>query len=811
MFSNNIKIAFRNLSRQKGFTTLNVLGLAVGIAAVLLIYRIVSYELSFNKNFEHYDRIVRLVTNEIGNDGAEGFTRGVPLPAMVVAQNTVSQFAASSRTKEAWPTVLVPNPTGGPALKKINMGNGEISFFVEPGFFQIFNLPWLSGDRSRALQAPNKLVLTRKIAEKCFDRWENALGKTLLIDNDPMTVEGVVENPPANCDFPIQLLISYTTLLSNKEKYEYREDWGGTSSNDQLFALLSDASQFDAANNLTAQVGKKEYSDNGTATRASKWHELQRLSELHHDDRYGTSATNVMPKERLWVLASIGFLVLLMACFNFINLSTAQALRRANEVGVRKSLGGSRAHLFGQFMGETALVTIASTVFGAIIAWVATPLLTHISEVPKDWPFLTEPALWAFLAAATTVVTLLSGSYPALVLTGFNPVQALKNSVSPSALGGNSVRKGLVVFQFAIAQALIVGVLVTLGQLNYLRDMDLGFKKDLVYTFNLSGDSLSQSKLAGFKQRLLQLPGVQAVAFGSDQPASGSTWMSNFLIGRGTKDQNFNTTIKFCDADYQKTYGFTLVAGRWLSPSDTTREYVINETLMRRSGIATPEEALQKEVRLGGGRWHKVVGVVKDFHAHSAHRVVEPLLMACNLERMYSAGIQISPKNISATTAAIQREFDNTYPEQVFDPSFFDESIAEFYTDENRFSATCKGFGFLAVFIACLGLLGLAAHAAQRRTKEIGVRKVLGASVAGLTGLLAKDFLKLVVVAILIASPIAYYFMNRWLADFEYRINIQTWIFIAAGFVALLVAALAVASQSIKAALANPVKSLRSE
>lgn len=811
MFSNNIKIAFRNLSRQKGFTVLNVLGLAVGIAAVLLIYRIVSYELSFNKHFEHYDRIVRVVTTETGHDGAEGFTRGMPLPAMVAAQSTVSQFEASSRTKEAWPTVLVPNPTGGPALKKLNMGRGQISFFVEPGFFQIFTFPWLSGDRSNVLKAPNTLVLTRQMAEKCFDRWENALGKTLLIDNDPMMVEGVVENPPANCDFPIQLLISYTTLLSNKEKYEYQEDWGGTSSNDQLFALLSDASQFDAANNLTAQVGKKEYSDDGSATRASKGHLLQRLSELHHDERYGTSATNVMPKERLWVLASIGFLVLLMACFNFINLSTAQALRRANEVGVRKSLGGSRSHLFGQFMGETALVTVASTAFGAFIAWVATPLLTHISEVPNDWPFLAQPALWGFLAAVAIVVTLLSGSYPALVLTGFNPVQALKNSVSPSALGGNSVRKGLVVFQFAIAQALIVGVLVTLSQLNYLRDMDLGFKKDLVYTFNLSGDSLSQAKLSGFKQRLLQLPGVQAVAFGSDQPASGSTWMTNFSIGRGTKDQNFNTTIKFCDADYQKTYGFTLIAGTWLSPSDTTREYVINETLMRRAGIATPEEALQKELRLGGGRWYKVVGVVKDFHAHSAHRVVEPLVMACNLERMYGAGIQISPKNISATTAAIQREFDNTYPEQVFDPTFFDESIAEFYTDENRFSATCSGFGGLAIFIACLGLLGLAAHAAQRRTKEIGVRKVLGASVAGLTGLLAKDFLKLVLVAILIASPIAYYFMDKWLADFEYRVRIQVWVFAAAGLAGLFVATLAVASQSVKAALANPIKSLRSE
>ena len=811
MLSNYFKVALRNLSRQKSFTGLNVLGLAIGIAAVLLIYRIVTYELSFNRHFANYDRVVRIVTTEFAPDGEELHTRGMPLPAMTAVKNAVSQFEASSKMKEYWPTVLLPNPTGGPALKKFNMGRNKISFFVEPEFFQIFDFQWLAGNSGTALKSPNTLVLSRTMAERCFGSWKNALGQTLLIDNTPMAVEGVVADPPVNCDFPIVLVVSYATLLSDKEKYEYREDWGGTSSNDQMFGLLHHADQFQAANAVVGEVGKKEYTDKNKGQRTSKFHLLQPLSELHFDDRYGTSATHVISKNRLWVLSFIGLLVLAMACFNFINLSTAQALRRSKEVGVRKTLGGSRGHLFGQFMSETALVVLAAVAIGAVLAGLASPLLALISEVPKGLPFLGQANVWAFLAVLTLALTFLSGSYPALVQAGFNPVRALKNNVPRQAAGGASVRKGLVVFQFMIAQALLVGTIITLGQLDYLRNMDMGFSKDLIYTFGINGDSLSQSKLNGLKQRMLQISGVELVAFGSDQPSSGSTWSTNFALGRGTEDQKFNTSIKFCDADFLKTYSLQMVVGRWLEPSDTSKEYVVNMTLLKRAGIGNPEEALGKELRLGGNPWRKIVGVVKDFHSHSAHDELEPLAMTCSRKRFYGAGVKISPQNITATTASIQRVFDETYPEQVFDATFFDESIAEFYISENRFSNTCKGFALLAILISCLGLFGLATHAAQQRTKEIGVRKVLGANVAGIIGLLAKDFLKLVLIAIVIASPLAYFFMQKWLADFVYRIDIQWWMFVTAGLGAVAIAFLTVAGQAIRAALTNPVKSLRSE
>jgi len=812
MLSNYFKIALRNLSRQKGFALLNITGLAVGIAAVLLIFRMISYELSFNTNFANYDRIVRIVTNVKDGNGEIGYTRGLPMPAMQAIKSEVPQLVATARIKENWPNIIVPDEKGGPSTVKFVTADQQICFFTENSLFDIFDFQWLAGDPKTALSAPNSLVITRQTAEKCFQNWQNALGKTLLIDNDPMLIKGIVETPPPNCEFQINVLISYETILSNPKKHDYRsDDWGSISTNDQLYGLLADATQKTATADLISKVGQTQYSQMNDGKESDKQHVMQPLSDIHYNDNYGTSVTNLISKERLWILGFIGCLVLLMACFNFINLSTAQALRRSNEVGVRKTLGGSKSVLFGQFMSETAIITISSALLGVLLAWLTSPLLALISDVPPEHPFLSQPIVWAFTSGLTLVVTLLSGFYPALVLSGFNPIQALKNNVSPRSVGGNSVRKGLVVFQFAIAQVLIVGTLITLGQLDFIRNRDLGFKKDLVYIFHMNPDSLTHAKLNGFKQRLAQIPGVRSVAFGSDFPSSGSTWETNFSFGRGTVDQKYSTTIKFGDGDYLNTFDLHMVAGRWLEPSDTVKEYVVNETLLKKVGIANPMEALNQELRLGGGKYYKVVGVVKDFNAHSLHREVLPLVMSTNRKRIDSGGLQIEPANMNATVAAIQREYDQTFPEQVFYGRYYDEMIAEFYTDEARFSATCKGFGLLAIFISCLGLFGLAAHAAQRRTKEIGVRKVLGASVGSITGLLAKDFLSLVLVAIVCATPLAWYLMNAWLADFAYRIDVQWWLFALAGTGALAIAFLTVSYQSIKAALANPVKSLRSE
>lgn len=813
MFTTHLKLAFRNLLNNRLYSAINILGLAVGIAACLLIFRLVYYELSFNTGYRNYDRIARIVTTTKSPAEGEGFTTGIPIPAMDAMQGAVTQFEQFARIRETWPTYAVPDPAGGPAVRKFNTdGDHEIGMFVEPAFFSIFDWTWLAGDAGSALKEPNSVVLTRKTAEKCFDSWQSAPGQTLLIDNAILaTVRGVVEDAADNVDFPLNLFLSYETLKKNGELYFYSDDWGSTSSNNQVYALLRDPGQFEAANAVLATVGQAEYKkENPNFT---KTHFLQPFSNLHYDERFGTNGTHTISKGRLWVLSLVGLLILVMACFNFINLATALAARRSKEVGVRKTLGGSRGRLMRQFMGETTLIVVLSVALGLTLAGLLAPWLKHISEVPDTLPFLSNPVVWGFVLAVTAVVSLLSGFYPALILASFNPARAIKNNtMANNGVGGASLRKSLVVLQFVIAQGLIIGTLVTISQLDYIRKMDLGFQPDLVYTVNVSYDSISGPRFEAFKRRLLEIPGVETASFSSDVPSSGNTWSSNFALGRGSDDALFNTSIKYCDADYFKTYGLKLVAGRGLEPSDTSREVVVNQTMLRKLGINNPAEVLGKEFRFGGRpRWKAVVGVVEDFHSHSVHNELEPITLTTRKEFYGVAGAKIRPENMEATTASIQKLFDETFPEQVFDGQFFDEAIAEFYRDESRFSLTCKGFALLAIFISCLGLFGLASLIAVQKTKEIGIRKVLGASVGSVVGLLSRDFLLLVLIAFVVAAPLAWWAMNQWLQDFVYRVSIGWYLFAITGVLALLVAMAAISFQAVRAALANPVESLKSE
>lgn len=811
MLNTYFKLALRNLSNNRLYTFINILGLATGIAASLLIFRMVHFELSFNEGYDNFDRIVRVVTHTHNPEEGDEHTAGLPLPAMDAIQSTVTPFEQFARIKEMWPTITVPDAAGGSASKKFNTAdNHELGIFAEPAFFKIFNWQWLAGDPATALAEPGTVVLNRKMADKCFDSWQNALGKTVLMDNAILlTVRGVVENAPVNADFPFHVIASYETLKKNKEIYYYMPDWGSVSSNDQVYALLRNPGQFDAATALLATVGQKEYKNDNP--NISKSHQLQRLSDLHYDDRYGTNGSHVVSKSRLWILSLVGLLIVVMACFNFINLATALAARRSKEVGVRKTLGGSRSQLMGQFMGETALLVLFAVVLGSLLAAALSPQLKHISEVPDALPFFSNGAVWGFLVAVTLVVSLFSGFYPALVLAGFNPVKALKTNTTPERAGGGALRKSLVVLQFMIAQALIIGTLVTVSQLDYMRNMDLGFQPALVYTAGITYDSVSGPRYETFRQKLQQLPGVESVSFSNDVPSSGNTWSTNFALGRGAQDAPFSTSIKYCDAEYLKTYGLHLAAGRMLQPSDTMREAVVNRLMLRKLGVVNPDEVLGKELRLGGRRWLNVVGVVEDFNSHSLHRELEPIVMTCRKEFYYTFGVKIRPENMNATTQAIRKVYDETFPEQVFDGQYFDESIAEFYRDENRFSMMCKGFALLAIFISCLGLFGLASLIAVQKTREIGIRKVLGASVGSVVGLLSRDFLLLVLVAFLFAAPLAWWAMNRWLEDFVYRVEIGWALFALTGLLAVLVAMAAIGFQAVRAALANPVESLRGE
>lgn len=808
MLKNNFKIAWRALQKNSTYTFISIAGLAIGIAATLLIFQIVQFESGFNKGFDRYNRIGRIVSNTVNEDG-EGHSVCMPIPAMDVVEQNIPELEKVARVKEIWSNLTVPDPNGGAPIKKFALEENTTAFFTETNFFEIFNFKWIEGDPKTALEAPNSIVLTRSWADKCFDKSGEALGQTILIDNlIPAKVTGIIEDLPLNCDFNFPFLISYPTLKNNQEMFFYSDSWGSCSSNNQLYALLTDENEISKVNSLLSTVGEEEYK-NASGIQA-KTHLFQPLSLLHYDENFQNSGSHRISKSRLKILSGIGILILLMACFNFINLTTAQSTLRSKEVGVRKTLGSSRIELTTQFLTETFLIVIFSMFLGVILAFLARPLLEKISEVPGNLPFLSQPSLIGFIIITTVVVTLISGLYPALALSSFKPIEAIRSNLKKGNKGGSMVRRILVVLQFTIAQALIIAALINILQLDYVRSKDLGFAQDLVYTFSMNNDSLTLSKQSVLKNKLLAIPEVKTVSLSSDQPLSGNTWSSNFRYSSRPEDERFAINIKFADKDYLDTYGLHLTTGRWLNESDTMREVVLNETTLQRLNVENPEAAINQTLRLNG-RDLKIVGIVKDFHQHSLRSNFQPLAFSTRKEFYWETGLKIRPDNIGVTVSKINQVYDEVLPEQIFAGQFLDESIAEFYQNDERLSSTTKFFGFLAIIISCLGLFGLASHAAAQRIKEIGVRKVLGATIGQIVILLAKDFLKLVGIALLLASPVAAYFMRNWLDNFVFRIPMPWWVFGLAGVLALTIALFTVGYQGIRAARVNPIESLRDE
>ncbi|MEZ4896123.1 MAG: FtsX-like permease family protein [Saprospiraceae bacterium] len=811
MLKSYLFIPIRKIVRHKRLNLLNILGLGIGTAAVLLIYQIIRYELSFNKNFKNYDRIVRMVGERNSPESGRSFQMGIATAAMISAQRTVPQFAASTRVRLYRPTIIVPGPSGGAPLKKLELRGRDLALFAEPSWFEIFGGQPVAGEQATALTEPGNLIISRKLAETCFDHWQNATGQTLMLDNEPMTIRGVMEDVPENCDLPVRMLISYETLLANPDKYDYIENWGRNRGNDQLYALLNDRSGLAAANAAVSQVGVREYAAASNSRQiGTNRHFLQPLSDLHFDTRFGSPGGIVVDRSRLWVLSAIGFLVLLMGCFNFINLSTAQALQRAKEIGVRKTLGSTRRMLFWQFMSETGIMVLMAVVVGLILLLFAKPFIQGISNLPEDMVWYQSPVSWIFLAALILLATIMSGFYPAMILTGFKPALAIKNQLTANT-GGNRMRNGLVILQFAIAQVLLVATVVAVQQMKYIQKADLGLNKDLIYLFRVANNEETQTKFATLKQRIQQLPGVSSMTMTNLPPASQGSWQTSFTVGVGKEAQPFNVSYLFGDADFQKTFGVELLAGRWYGPADTTTGYIINETLLRKVGIASPEAALGIPLKLESDPYYPILGVVRDFNSKPLQAGYEPMVIGSYRSLYTLGGVKLNPGNTASTTLAIKHVFDDLYPDQVFDARFFDEIIAQFYQAEDRFALTCKGFSVLAILIACMGLFGLAIHAAQQRTKEIGIRKVLGAQSLRLVGMMSADFLKLVLIALMVATPVAYYLMDKWLQNFVFHVRIQWWVFLITGCLSIFIAFITISFQSIRAALANPVQSLRNE
>jgi putative ABC transport system permease protein len=812
MFKNYFNVAIRTLWRNKSYSLLNIIGLAVGVASCLLLFVIVNFELSYDKFHSKHHQIYRIITEDKYPNGNIDPNPGVPIPVTEALRLDIPQFkkvASLNATYGSQIIVLDENTTQTSQRKKFIEPIGI--FFIEPQMFEIFDSKWLEGNPQTSLKTPNQVVLSKSQAEKYFGNWKNALGKSLRLDNlVKLTVSGIIADQPNNTDLPFKILISFDTFKKYGSMYNYNTHWGSTSSNHQVYVWMPGNHSKAEVKKWMLKFREKHYKPK-KGTDLGKIHITQPLSDIHYNTRYGTFGDHQTSLATIYTLIFIGILIISMACINFINLATAQAVGRSREVGIRKVLGGYRWQLFRQFMGEMSLIVMFSVLLGLVLAELALPYIRQVSNVPENLPFLMNPTVWIFLVLTSAVITVLSGFYPSLILSGFDPVQALKNKISVRSIGNVSLRRGLVITQFSISQILIVCTWVAVSQMNFIRKIDLGFRQEAVYITSISGDSLSQQKFNAFKSEISKINGVKGVSLSSDPPSSDNNWATNFGFDRDTTDADFATFLKFADTDYFNVYGLELLAGRIYQAGDTAREYIVNETLLKKLGVKNPQDALGKKIRLGGGPKKSIVGVVKDFKANSVREEMKPMVISTAKNFYFRAGIKVQPESLTKTVNSIRDVWEKYFPEYVFEGYFLDERIAQFYIQENQLAKVYQIFAGLAIFISCLGLYGLISFLTLQKTKEIGIRKVLGASMIQLVNLLTKDFVRMVLLAVLISTPAAYYLMTQWLQNFVYRIEISWITFVCAGLIAAGVALATIAYQSIKAAMTNPIDVLRNE
>lgn len=803
MFRTYLKTAQRNLLKHRKHAILNILGMAVALGACILVFVVIRYEMSYDTHLKGYHQFYQVMTKDVDEAG-DHHTAGVPFPATRVLRQEFPQFRFSQLMSNFGIQVTVRPEGDRPAAKYLEQTG---TYFAEPEFAELMELKFLAGNAS-VLNDVSNVVLSRSAAEKYFGDWKQAVGKRLNTDNAAydFQVAGVFEDQPENSDFPMIMLASYKGFETHNENNWPLDDWGTNTSNHQLFVQVPDGRNVAVIDRQLNILEKKYNTTNPTSTRT---HYLRPLSAAHFDERSGNNGDHVTTWRSIYALIFVGFLVILMACINFVNLSTALALTRSREVGIRKVMGGSKSQLRLQIYLETAIVVLLAAVLALMLAWIALPYVKEVTAVQGQLSLLNGGTM-LFVGIVSLVTILLSGAYPAFVMGRFRPIEALKSKINTGKLGGVSLRRVLVVLQFTFSQILIIATVIVISQMNFIRNADLGFSREGILMTQLNGDSLTRSRLDQYKSELLRRSDVKKVSFAFDAPSSTNSWTNNFAFDK-MEDRNFAVNLKMGDAEYANAYGLKLVAGRFYEPSDTAREYVVNETLVRKCGLSDPQQAIGKMLRLGGNRPREVVGVVKDFKQQSLREEIVPIVIFPNKRWYATAGIVMNSNNLLRSRQEIQAIWDRMFPEYVYNASFLDENINRYYEQEERLSRLYKVYALLAIFISCLGLYGLVSFMVVRKTREVGIRKVLGAGVGDIVFLFSREFTLLIIIAFVLAAPAAWYFMNGWLSDFAYRIRVGIGVFAAAILLSLVVAWLTVGYKALKAAMANPVRSLRTE
>jgi putative ABC transport system permease protein len=803
MFRNYLKTALRNLLREKGSTFINIAGLTLGITCSLVLFLLVKHLLTFDSHHANRDRIYRVVTESDGNNG-RFYTSGVPV---VLPEAFKSDFhEAEEVTFLSYRSgSMVSLPKEGEVPKKFKEDRGVV--FAQPNFFKIFDRKIIVGSAEKGLDDPNEAIISESLAKKYFPG-DDAIGQYVKFDSLEYKVTAVMEDHPANTDFPFSLMLSYVTIKKSRDTNGWNSIW----SDEQCYVLLKDEASASAiASRMPAFVekylGKNNY-EKQTWT-------LQPLSEMHFDERYSTFSYSTAPKPMLITLGIIALLLIVTACINFINLTTAEAIKRSKEVGIRKSLGSSRWQLVIQFLGETTMVTMFAMIISLGLAQLALTFLNSFMEIQLSLDFATDKLLWMFILVVTGVVSLLSGLYPSFVISGFKPAEALKNQISNKSSSGYFLRRALVVLQFSISQMLIIGTLVIITQMKYFQKTDLGFQKDAVVVVPIPLHETptyndGMSKMRTLRNEVLQVAGVENASLGSAPPSSGNVSGTNFYFEGQDEKDGIDTQIKQIDGNYLELYDLDLIAGKNIEDLDTARGFVVNEKLVEASGLENPQDILGKKIRMWGKNL-PVVGVVKDFHTVSLREPIEPTVMMNRIRGYSTLSLKLNPTQLKEALDKVKEKWEAAYPEHIFEYEFLDEQIKNFYEGEQRMSVLLSVFTSIAIFIGCLGLFGLASFMANQRRKEIGVRKVLGASVESIVLIFTKEFVFLIFIGFVVAAPLSWLALNAWLSDFAYKIELGPALFIIGLGITLFIAIITVGYKSIRAAIVNPVKSLRYE
>ncbi len=812
MLKNYFKIALRYFKRNKLYTGINVLGLSVGIAACLVISLIISYERGFDKFWKGKDQIYRVYSNFTGV--FESVNRGVPSAVAPWLRENATGLEAVVRFHTWGAPVVIPRSDGS----KRELGRQRKMAIVEPEYFRVFSkYRWLAGSPEESLGKPNQVVLTPARVEKYFglEQPELAVGRTIQYrDSLFVTVSGVIEHPKQSTDFDFEEFVSFSTIESTSLKYQiWLNDWGSTNSSSQLFIKLDGTQSKAEIENLLLGAKEAYVAQNKDAGYVAEYL-LQPLADLHFNAtlRIFDGSRSVAHKPTLWLLSLVAGLLLLIAAINFINLETAQSLRRAKEVGVRKVLGGTRRELVLQFLSSTFLLTLISIIIAAtLVQWA---LGYYDNFIPEGMTFdLSNPSTLGIMGILTIAVCLIAGAYPAFVLSAFRPVRALKDKVirSSSGLGQASLRKGLVVFQFVIAQVLIFGTLTVGQQIRFMLNKDMGFEKEAIVNFDLPRQDTTNRKRVLIEE-LKRLPALEAVSNHGSLPAEAGYSTSIMRHIKDGEEISQNVHQKFGDTAFIHVFEIELLAGRNFRPSDTISELLINEAYLAKLGYESPAEIVGQTVDLGR-KAVPVVGVVADFHIQPLYEPIKPTAVLGRRGNTVSVKFKVKneQQDFSTPLAAIEEKWNEIFPGENFNYRFVDEQIAQFYEREQETAQLVNTATSMAIFICCLGLFGLISFTTAQRTKEIGIRKILGASVVHLMGLLTQSFLWLVFIALLIASPIAWWASKRWLEDFAYTIDIAWWQFLLVGIIGLCIAIVTVSFHSFRAATANPVDSLRQE